>query len=306
MAVNSLAPPKSKKELAKQLGVARSSLYYSRKMTAKDLLFKIEIEEVMVKHKAYGHKRIAWALDANKKKVLRVMKLFNLKPKRRRKAPFKPEDLNKEPMAIPNLIRGMIIDTPSQVWATDFTYLPYFGRFVYLATVEDLFTRQVIGWEVSLKHDTDLVMQAMLKALENHFAPKIAHSDQGSEYASQNYLNFLKSSDILVSMSQKASPWQNGHQESFYGNFKLELGNPECYPTLGELVEAIAGQIAYYNNERIHTALRCPPAIFANRHVLQEAEGDVKMIQEIFCLNNFFPQKKTCGFPTGKPNNFKC
>ncbi len=288
MAVNSSAPPKSKKELAKQLGVARSSLYYSSKMKIRDLLFKIEIEAVMAKHKAYGHKRIARALKANKKKVLRVMKLFNLKPKRRRKAPFKPEDMNKEPMAIPNLIKGTVIGAPNQAWATDFTYLPYFGRFIYLATVEDLFTRQIIGWEVSLKHDTDLVMQAMLKAIESHPAPKIAHSDQGSEYASKNYLNFLKSLDILVSMSQKASPWQNGCQESFYGNFKLELGHPECYPTLGELIEAIAGQIAYYNNERIHTALGCPPAVFANRHSLREAEGDVKIIQEV---NNFTQQK---------------
>jgi len=270
MAINSLSPPKSKKELAKQLGVSRQNLYYKPKMNEKNLAFKAEIEKVMVKHKAYGHKRIAIDLKANKKKVLRVMKLFSLKPLQRRKPPFKPEDLNQASMNIPNLIKGIIIDAPNQVWATDFTYLPYFGRFIYLATVEDIFTRQVIGWTVSIKHNTNLVMQAMLKALEGHLAPKIAHSDQGSEYTSKNYLNFLKSLDIQVSMSKKASPWQNGCQESFYAGFKLELGHPECYPILGELVEAIAGQIRYYNNERIHTALKCAPAIFARRHNLQQ------------------------------------
>jgi len=215
MAINSLSPPKSKKELAKQLGVSRQNLYYKPKMNEKNLAFKAEIEKVMVKHKAYGHKRIAIDLKANKKKVLRVMKLFSLKPLQRRKPPFKPEDLNQASMNIPNLIKGIIIDAPNQVWATDFTYLPYFGRFIYLATVEDIFTRQVIGWTVSIKHNTNLVMQAMLKALEGHLAPKIAHSDQGSEYTSKNYLNFLKSLDIQVSMSKKASPWQNGCQESF-------------------------------------------------------------------------------------------
>jgi len=66
-------------------------------------------------------------------------------------------------------------------------------------------------------------------------------------------------------MSEKARPWQNGHKESFYSGFKLELGHPECYLTLGELIEAIAQQIHYYNNQRIHTALKCPPTIFAQR-----------------------------------------
>lgn len=66
-------------------------------------------------------------------------------------------------------------------------------------------------------------------------------------------------------MSAKSSPWQNGYQESFYSGFKLELGHPEIYPTLGELYEAIAAQIYYYNNQRIHSALKCSPAVFAQR-----------------------------------------
>ena len=71
-------------------------------------------------------------------------------------------------------------------------------------------------------------------------------------------------------MSEKARPWQNGHKEFFYSGFKLELGHPECYPTLGELIEAIARQIYYYNNQRIHTALKCPPAVFAQRIAFSE------------------------------------
>jgi len=66
-------------------------------------------------------------------------------------------------------------------------------------------------------------------------------------------------------MSQKASPWENGHQESFYSEFKLELGHAESYETLGELTEAVARQIHYYNNQRIHTALKCPPSVFAQK-----------------------------------------
>lgn len=66
-------------------------------------------------------------------------------------------------------------------------------------------------------------------------------------------------------MSAKASPWENGYQESFYSGFKLELGHPEIYPDLGELIEAIAQQIFYYNHHRIHSALKCPPSVFALR-----------------------------------------
>ncbi len=265
MAVNSTSPPKSKKELAKELGISRASLYYKSKMIEKDLKLKVEIERAMVHHKAYGHKRIALDLRINKKRVLRVMKLFGLRPQRRRKKPEKPQDLGQAPMAIPNLIKGIIIEAQNQVWVSDFTFLPYYGRFVYLATLEDVFTRQVVGWEVSIRHNADLVAQALLNALNNYPAPRIAHSDQGSEYRSKTYLNLLKSFNIQPSMSEKASPWQNGHQESFYSGFKLELGHPECCPSLGELVEAIARQIHYYNNQRIHTALKCPPAVFARR-----------------------------------------
>jgi transposase InsO family protein len=270
MAIKQKAPFKSKKELAKELGVSRASLYYKPKMIEKDLKFKVEIEKVMQGNKAYGHKRIAWNLEKNKKKVLRVMKKFNLMPQRRRKAPKKTQDQNQAPMAVPNLIQGIITEAPNQVWACDFTYLPYFGKFAYLATVEDLFTREIIGWEISFRHNADLVAGALLNALSRHLFTGIIHSDQGSEYRSKKYQTLLQNSGIKQSMSKKSSPWQNGHQESFYSEFKLELGHPECYSTFGELIEAIALQIHYYNKERIHTALKCSPRVFAEKYKTQK------------------------------------
>jgi len=131
MAIKQLTPHQSKQALAKQLGVSRQSLYYQPKMPAKDLALKAEIEAVMANNKAYGHKRIAWHLVINKKRALRVMKMFGLKPLRKRRAFKKPQDIGQEPMTIPNLVKGIIIDAPHQVWASDFTYLPYFGKFIY-------------------------------------------------------------------------------------------------------------------------------------------------------------------------------
>lgn len=284
MAVKQKAPCKSKKKLAEELGVSRQALYYKPKMIEKDLKFKVEIETVMGNNKAYGHKRIAWELGKNKKKVLRVMKKFGLKPQRKRKTPKKPGDQNQAPMAVPNLIQGIIIEAPNLVWVSDFTFLPYFGKFLYLATIEDIFTREIVGWEISFRHNADLVVQTLLNALSHYPAPQIIHSDQGSEYRSHKYQNLVKNLSIQLSMSEKASPWQNGFKESFYSEFKLELGHPECYANLGELIEAIARQIHYYNTRRIHTALKRSPKVFAEqfkaKQIIQDFENKLTF-QEI-------------------------
>jgi putative transposase len=95
--------------------------------------------------------------------------------------------------------------------------------------------------------------------------PQIFHSDQGSEYRSNSIVEILKSKNIKISMSQKSSPWQNGKQESFYQKFKFELEDPNNYQSQGELIEAIALQIHYYNHKRIHSALKMPPAVFYER-----------------------------------------
>lgn len=256
----------NKTALAQKLGVSRSSLYYKPTLPAKDLKLKTEICQVMHDNKAYGHKRIAWAMGINKKRVLRVMKLFGLKPQRKRGAkPDKPEDSGNPPQDIPNLIQDLPVNRFGQVWAVDFTYLKFLGRFVYLASVEDLFTRQIVGWAISTRHTARLVTAALLDALGRYPAPEIVHSDQGSEYASEENLALLRTAGIKPSMSDKASPWQNGYKESFYSEFKLELGDPNACQSLGELTEAVAHQIFYYNYKRIHTALKCPPVVFAQR-----------------------------------------
>lgn len=266
MAINDHAPPKSKAALARELGVSRQSLYYVPKLPAKDMILKAEIESVMEGNPAYGHKRIALALQINKKRILRVIKLFCLKPKRMRGAkPLKEKDVGFDAMDISNRIRGLTVTRPNQVWVSDFTYIRYMNSWMYLATVEDLFTRKILGWSVSVRHTADLVTEALLDALSRHPKPEIFHSDQGSEYRSELFMKTLEREKILPSMSAKASPTQNGYKESFYSQFKLELGHPNAYETMGEFIEAIALQIHYYNTTRIHTALKCAPDIFLKR-----------------------------------------
>ncbi len=127
----------------------------------------------------------------------------------------------------------------------------------------DIFSREIIGWHFATNHQRDLVIEALLDAIEKRqTTPLYFHSDQGSEYDSGEYLNLLENNQIIISMSRKSHPWENGYQESFYSGFKLDLGPTNHYQDLGELFEKIAKQIHYYNTQRIHTKLKTSPEKF--------------------------------------------
>lgn len=264
----------TKQELAKSMGVSRSSLYYQPKRPVIDGIVKKKIKQVLSIHPSYGHKRIALELNLNKKRILRVMKKFNIKPYRRRvKRPIKNDDTGKPVAIYQNLIKYLIPLKPNIIWAADFTYMKFHEKFIYLATVMDLFTREIIGWNVSVAHDTNLITGALSMALsKTKKAPDYHHSDQGSEYDSCQYVNILKENKITISMSAKGHPWENGYQESFYSEFKLELGWVDRFEILGELIEAIHLQINYYNISRIHTSLKTSPIKFRDQYLLKEAE----------------------------------
>lgn len=250
--------------LARELGVSRSQLYYRHLLPKKDWELKQKIEEVLHSHPSYGHKRIAWHLKINKKRIRRVMRLFGMKPYRRRGRKYrKSKEISAE---YPNLLRTNIPQYPHHIWASDFTHFSFHKRTIYLATIIDLFGREIAGFSVLTNHATHLVIQALLSAIHKHPLPQIIHSDQGSEYASSDYLALVEKLGIQPSMSRKASPWENGYQESFYDKFKIDLGDPNRFNSLGELVAAITETIHCYNNSRIHTILKMPPAVFAARH----------------------------------------
>jgi len=259
--------PLTKTALARQQSVSISSLYYRPKQPAKDWHLKNQIETVLKDNPSYGHKRLAVELHANKKRVLRVMKIFGLKPYRRRGRKWRKSKDNG--CVYPNLLQKMSFPESSRVaWVSDFTYLPFHGRFVYLATIMDIYDRRIVGWSVLTGHTAHLTIAALIDALEKHRRPIILHSDQGSEYKSRTYTTFTERLGIRLSMSAKGSPWENGYQESFYSQLKVDLGDPNRFQTLGELVAAIYLQLHYYNTVRIHTKLKMPPAVFAARQQL--------------------------------------
>ena len=248
----------NKTELARNLGVSRSSLYYQSKQAIKDWQLKREMEKVLRFHPSYGHKRLAIHLNINKKRTLRVMKLFGIKPYRRKTRKFryvkaKPDNI------YPNLLIINYPLGPNHIWTSDFTHLRYQNKWVYLATIMDLFNREIVGFSVLTTHSSALVINALLSAVNHHPVPQILHSDQGSEYTGQDYSVLCQRLGIKQSMSNPGSPWENGYQESFYSHFKLELGDPNRFNTLGELVYHIYKHIYTYNHYRIHTALKTSP-----------------------------------------------
>lgn len=151
----------------------------------------------------------------------------------------------------------------AEAWVQDFTYIRHERAFCYLAVVMSLKTREVVGWRLGTNHTSELTHSAVLDALSKHQSPAILHSDQGSEYLSYKHQLLCKRMEIQLSCSAKASPWQNGFMERWFGNFKKEFGKASKFNTLAELHEAIALYIHYYNTKRIHLALKTTPAAYA-------------------------------------------
>lgn len=168
----------SKVHLARELGVSRQSLYYKAVKPSQDWELKCCIEEVLRNFPSYGHRRLALHLKLNKKRIRRVMRLFGMKPYRRRGR--KPKrDKTVSTREYPNLLMLTYPTHIGHAWVADFTYLPFRGRFVYLATVMDIFSREIVGWSVLTTHGTQLVLNALFSSLSHHARPDIFHSDNG-------------------------------------------------------------------------------------------------------------------------------
>lgn len=189
------------------------------------------------------------------------MRLYGIKPYRRRGRKW--QKTKKIRVMYPNLL---LTNSPlylHHIWVADFTYIPFQGRTVYMATVMDIYTRTIVGLSVYTTHAVQLVLSAFMNAIHHHPRPLIFHSDNGSEYNSEVFVSALETVGISISRSAPGCPWENGYQESFYSQFKIDFGDPSRFTTLGELVYEIYQTIYRYNHTRIHSALKMPPVQFA-------------------------------------------
>jgi len=264
-------PDTNKKLLSQVFSLSRQALYpRGLVLPAKDEQLKDQILSVLSEFPSYGYRRVALALGIGKKRARRVMKKNHIKPYKRMARWRKRRDERRAPAPYVNEIKNQCPLAPNYAWVGDFTYLPFKGKFLYLATFMDLYTREIVGYHISRRHDKNLVMQAFLDGVTTRgfTKPKYLHTDQGAEYTSGDYSKLAESLGVQISMSKKASPWENGYQESFYNNFKTDLGLEfDRFTDEGHFLEEIHHTLYKYNHKRLHTSLNMPPSQFHANYI---------------------------------------
>lgn len=249
---------------AEALGISRKNAYRINKQTTKDLELVVQINNAHKDHPAYGQYKMALELGVNHKRTERVMRLFHIVAPRRKRHHFCTVSTYNHTYT--NLIKDIpkVDFVPHLIWVCDVSFFKFQGQFWYLATIEDLATRQIIASQVSKFHDSSLIISVIKQAIQTTgHTPTYFHTDQGTEFMAKVVTEYLELHGVKVSVSAKASPWQNGYKESFFGHFKDEFGDINRFETPGELIEEIYGQIRYYNFDRIHRILKMPPVKFA-------------------------------------------
>jgi len=181
-------PKISKPLISRALGIGERNLYNQNiKQKEADLALKDQILKVLELNPSYGHRRVALALGIGKKRTRRVMRPYKRKARRTKK-----KDYGNPPSGIPNLIKGSCPIKPNIYFAGDFTRLIWNKKVIYLATFIDLFTREIVGWSVSIKHTTELVIEAFLDTIRTVGKPLIVHTDQGLEYTQRSTQSLWK------------------------------------------------------------------------------------------------------------------
>jgi transposase InsO family protein len=260
--------------MCRVLGVSRSGFYAwrSRDASAADARREELTEEVKAIHaqvKArYGSPRIHAELVANghvccANFVAKVMREAGIAAKTTRKFKQTTDSNHGLPVAEKVLDRAFDPGQPNTRWCADITYIPTREGWLYLAVVEDLFSRKVVGWSMAATMESRLVVDALEMALDRRLSLKgssasglVAHSDRGSQYASEHYRRRLAEERIACSMSRRGNCWDNAPMESFFASLKKELVHDEDYATRDEARASIFEYIeAFYNRVRRHSAL---------------------------------------------------
>jgi len=228
------------------------------------------IQRIALENRYYGYRRVAADLRlqgviVNHKRVLRAMREDNLLSLRKRKFVVTTDSTHGRPV-YPNLIAGLALTAPNQLWVADITYIRLLEEFIFLAVILDAFSRRVLGWELGESLQTNLAIRALDRAVVDRRVPAgiIHHSDQGVQYASADYVNRLEELGFQISMSRKGAPWENGRAESFIKTLKAEEVSLKPYRHIAEARRSIGHFLEdVYNQRRLHSALGyLAPVIF--------------------------------------------
>jgi len=196
-------------------------------------------------------------LDVSERTVGRSLHRQKLRVRYARKF-CRTTDSNHTYAISPNLLeRQFSVDCPNQVWVGDITYLRTTEGWLYLAVMMDLFSRQIVGWQISTRIDQQLVNDALQSALANRGFPArvMIHTDRGSQYCSHSFRAIIKKYKLNQSMSRKGNCWDNAVAESFFASLKKQAIHGEPLGNHHQTRQRIFEYIElYYNRVRRHSA----------------------------------------------------
>jgi putative transposase len=242
------------------LDLPRSSFYYQPQAAADEAL-RGAIEAIGGEFSTYGSRRVTaqlrrppYALVVNRKRVQRVMRQMGLQGRVKRRQRHTTHSNHPYPR-YPNLVKGLTVAFPDQVWVADITYIRLRVEFIFLAVIMDVFTRAIRGWHLSRSLDQALTLTALQRALADH-SPLIHHSDQGVQYAATDYADLLTTHGVQISMAAVGKPEENGFAERLIRTIKEEEVDLSDYHDYADALSQIGHFIEeVYQTKRIHSAL---------------------------------------------------
>ncbi len=214
--------------------------------------------------RTYGSPRvwrdlIAWGHRCSENRVARLMHAAGLQARGKRRRLPRDTGVRPEHSIAPNLLdRQFEATAPNQRWVADFTYIWTQEGWLYFAVVLDLFSRRVVGWSMSQAMTAQLVTDALMMAIWRRSRPKelLHHSDQGSQYTSEQFQALLAELGITCSMSRRGDVWDNSAMESFFSSLKTERVSRKVYRTRNEAKADLFDYVErFYNPRRRHSTL---------------------------------------------------
>ena len=242
---------------SKLLGINRTSVYYEGlPVSQEELECKSIIDHLHTDNPTWGARQMSAQLklrgyQVGRRKAGRYMREMDITPI------YPKMNLSKrmkQAKVCPYLLRNAVIDRPNQAWSIDITYLPMKHGFLYLTAIIDWYSRCIVGWDVDDTLDTTMVINACKKAFKVA-KPLIINSDQGSQFTSDKYIDFIRNNGIRQSMDGKSRWADNIMIERWFRSFKYEEAYLTEYANLKEAREAIGRYIYTYNFERCHQSI---------------------------------------------------
>jgi putative transposase len=253
--------PEHKLSLTKQasaIGISRGSVYYlPRPVSDRDQALMKRIDRLHLESPFAGA-RMLWdmlhleGLKVGRKHVSTLMRKMGIEALYR-----KPRTTKRHPehRVYPYLLRGLSITQANHVWAMDITYIPMKRGFVYLTVVMDWYSRRVLSHRISITMDTSFCLDALEEAIAKYGRPEIMNTDQGSQYTSLAFTQYLKDNSIRISMDGKGAWRDNVFVERLWKSVKYEHVYLHAYESPSEAKSKITGYFDFYNRRRPHSKL---------------------------------------------------